>query len=154
MKINELQTIQVSLFSWIQKYLKDHGFLMLTSLMFKRISSRQKHFNIRISPQSCHPFNVKTGFIKGEALRLLRTNSDRDSFEARKRDFQSRLEERGYPTDIVKKTLSSVQFSSRQTALKTKIRTSKRITPLVTTYNPATPNLKKILMKHWHLLSI
>ena len=24
--------------------------------------------------------------------------------------------------------------------------------PFVTTYNPATPNLKKILMKHWHII--
>jgi len=102
---------------------------------------------------SAHPFNVKKGFIKGETLRLLRTNSDRESFEARKRDFQSRLFERGYPKDLVTDILSSVQFSSRQSSLENKPRTSKSILPFVTTYNPATPNLKRILTKHWHLLS-
>ena len=30
---------------------------------------------------SCHPPGVKKGFIKGEALRLLRTNSSRFNFE-------------------------------------------------------------------------
>ena len=30
---------------------------------------------------SCHPPGVKKGFIKGEALRLLRTNSSRNIFE-------------------------------------------------------------------------
>ena len=102
---------------------------------------------------SAHPFNVKKGFIKGEALRLLRTNSDRESFEARKRDFQSRLLERGYPKDLVINILSTVEFSARQSALDNKGRTSKQILPFVTTFNPATPNLKKILTKHWHLLS-
>ena len=33
-----------------------------------------------------------------------------------------------------------------------KPKTSKRIMPFVTTFNPATPNLRKILIKHWHLI--
>ena len=40
---------------------------------------------------SCHPFNTKKGFIKGEALRLLRTNSVKENFETSKQDFQQRL---------------------------------------------------------------
>ena len=39
----------------------------------------------------------------------------------------------------------------RNTALQNKPKTSKKIIPFITTFNPATPNLKKILMKHWHL---
>ena len=31
--------------------------------------------------KSCHPPGVKKGFIKGEALRLLRTNSSKETFE-------------------------------------------------------------------------
>ena len=30
---------------------------------------------------SCHPAGVKKGFVKGEALRLLRTNSSKDMFD-------------------------------------------------------------------------
>ena len=40
---------------------------------------------------SCHPFSVKKGFIKGETLRLLRTNSVNTKFESLKLDFESRL---------------------------------------------------------------
>ena len=39
---------------------------------------------------SCHPFNTKKGFIKGEALRLLRTNSVKENFYKYKRDFELR----------------------------------------------------------------
>ena len=49
--------------------------------------------------------------------------------------------------------MTDIHFSSRKAALQTKPKTSKNILPLVTTYNPATPNLKKILMKYWHLIS-
>ena len=36
---------------------------------------------------SCHPLSVKKGFVKGEALRLLRTNSAKESFEFKKLQF-------------------------------------------------------------------
>ena len=60
---------------------------------------------------------------------------------------------RGYPHNLVRKILTEVQFSSRQSALRNKTRTSRPPLPFVTTYNPATPNLKKILMKHWHFIN-
>ena len=36
---------------------------------------------------SCHPLSVKKGFVKGEALRLKRTNSVKESFEFKKLQF-------------------------------------------------------------------
>ena len=45
---------------------------------------------------SCHPFSVKKGFIKGEALHLLRKNLVKEIFELRKLEFLTRLIERGY----------------------------------------------------------
>ena len=36
-------------------------------------------------------------------------------------------------------------------ALHNKTKKAKEILPFVTTFNPATPNIKKILMKHWHI---
>ena len=82
---------------------------------------------------SCHPSNCKKGFVKGEALRLLRTNSVRENFEQSKRDLR-------------------VKFTDRKEALRNKTKQTKEVLPFVTTYNPATPNLKKILMKHWHII--
>ena len=40
---------------------------------------------------SCHAPGVKKGFIKGEALRLLRTNSSKTSFEEKIKNFRSNL---------------------------------------------------------------
>ena len=45
---------------------------------------------------SCHPPGVKRGFIKGEAIRLLRTNSSKTTFEECLANFKRRLEARGY----------------------------------------------------------
>ena len=101
----------------------------------------------------CHPLSLKKGFIKRETLCLLRTNSIEEKFETYKLVFQSRLLERGYPRKLVEKTLAEVVFSSPNEALKNKINTSKNILPFVTTFNPAVPKLKEILMKNWFLIS-
>ena len=82
---------------------------------------------------SCHPSNCKKGFVKGEALRLLRTNSVRENFEQSKRDLR-------------------VKFTDRKEALRNKTKQTKEILPFVNTYNPATPNRKKSLMKHWDII--
>ena len=91
----------------------------------------------------------KKGFIKGKALRFLRTNSVRDNFEQSKRDL-----ERGYANANARsrKLRTEVKFTDRNEALRNKTKQTKEILPFVTTYNPASPNLKKILMKHWDII--
>ena len=42
---------------------------------------------------SCHSFNTKKGFIKGEGLRLLRTNSVKGNFYKYKWDFDHSVTE-------------------------------------------------------------
>ena len=103
--------------------------------------------------RSCYPPGVTKGFIKGEALRLLRTNSSRTTFEENIRNFATRLKDRGYPAATVEKHLSEVKFSERETSLTNRNRTAqKKILPFVTQYHPALPNLKEILMGKWHLI--
>ena len=58
--------------------------------------------------KSCHPQGK--GFIKGEALRLLRTNSSKIMFEEKITNFKSHLLQRGYPEDLINTTLSEVKF--------------------------------------------
>ena len=41
----------------------------------------------------------------------------------------------------------------RKTVLQKNPKNSKKIIPFVTTFNLATPNHKKILIKHWHLIA-
>ena len=45
---------------------------------------------------SCHPPGVKRGFIKREAIRLLRTNSSKTTYEEYLANVKRRLEARGY----------------------------------------------------------
>ena len=102
---------------------------------------------------SSHPPSVKKGFIKGETLRLLRTNSVKETFELWKLEFLARLLERGYPRELAENILAKVKFSSQNEAVQNKTKTSRNVLPFITTFNPATPNLKRILMKHWHLIT-
>ena len=101
---------------------------------------------------SCHPTGVKRGFVKGEALRLLRTNSSKTQFEERINNFKAKLLERGYPGNFIKKTLSEVNFEDRGRALLQNEKENKRILPFVTQYQPSVPNLKQILLDKWHLI--
>ena len=62
---------------------------------------------------SCHPPSVTKGFIKGEALRLLRTNSSQFTFEENMSNFKTHLQNRDYPARIVQKHLSEIKFSDK-----------------------------------------
>ena len=115
---------------------------------FKPTETFQIHGLLFVSPA-----RRNKSFIKGEALRLLRTNSSQLTFEENIRNFAVRLKNRGYPTATVQKHLSEVEFSERKTALKNKnITAQKKILPFVTQYHPALPNIKEILMGKWHLI--
>ena len=71
---------------------------------------------------SCHPPGVNRGFVKGEAIRLLRTNSSKTTFEECLSNFKLGLEARGYPKAMIERSLTGVTFASRQSALKQKIK--------------------------------
>ena len=101
---------------------------------------------------SCHPPGVRKGFIKGKALRLLRTNSSKTTFEENITQFKRRLRDRGYPDNLLENVLSEIKFNERMSALLNKQKTRKRILPFVTEYRPSVPNLKNILMSKWHLI--
>ena len=101
---------------------------------------------------SCHPPGVKKGFIKGEALRLLRTNSSKRTFEENRKLFKQRLRVRGYPNNLIDETLSEVKYEETMSALKKKHNSHQRILPFVTEYRPSVPNLRNVLMSKWHLI--
>ena len=79
---------------------------------------------------SSHPPGVKKGFIKGEALRLLRTNSSETAFNDSITNFKLRLIARCYPHKMIQTTLSEVSFARRQSALQQKAKAWKQILPL------------------------
>ena len=63
---------------------------------------------------TCHPPGAKKGFVKGEALRLLRTNSSIKTFEENITTFKKHLLERGYPQNLINNTISKVKFQLRK----------------------------------------
>ena len=74
---------------------------------------------------------------------LFRTNSVKESFELKKKEFLTCPIEQIYPQDLVEKVLADAQFSSCNTKLKNKPKLSKKILPFIRTFNPAYQNLKK-----------
>ena len=60
---------------------------------------------------SGHPPSVKNVFVKGEALRILRTNSSKDTFEENISKFQRHLRARGYRCNLVEKLLPEIKFT-------------------------------------------
>ena len=90
--------------------------------------------------------------MNGLSLLIYHTNSSEETFVENIRIFKLRLRTRGYPNNLIDKTLSEVKFSHRKKALKDNTRVQKKILPVVTQYNPFAPNLKYILMEKWHLI--
>ena len=84
-------------------------------------------------------------FIKGEALRFLRTNYSQFTFEENMSNFKTRLQNRDYSARIVEKHLSEIKFSDREMSL------AQKILPFVTQYRLTLPNLMNTLMGKWHL---
>ena len=86
---------------------------------------------------ACHPLDVRKGFIKGEALRLLRSNSSKATFEENITQFKCRLRDRGYPDNLLENAQSEIKFSDRISALQNKRKTGKRTLPFVIEYQPS-----------------
>ena len=104
------------------------------------------HFNL------FHPPRVKNAFIKGEAMRLLRTNSSKTTFEESLVKFKKHLRTRGYSKTVIERSLSGVNFAARPSALTQTKKANERILPFVPTYHPAVNNLKQTLVEQWSLI--
>jgi len=63
-------------------------------------------------------------------------------------NFETRLEARGYPKNLIESTLTEVSFAGLQSAPKKQTKQSKgKIVPFVMTYHPGVKTLKQILMQ-------
>ena len=122
---------------------KRHSILDVRTHLKQTETFQYTHFD------SCHPPGVRKGFTRGEALRLLRTNPSNARLDEHITLFKQRLQHRGYPDNLLNKTLSEVKFSQRMSALHNKQKTRKRILPFVTEYRPSMPDLKHILMNKY-----
>ena len=124
--------------------LKKHSILDVRTHFKPTETFQYTHFD------SCHPPGVRKGFIKGEVLRLLGTNSSKAKFDEHIALFKQRLRHTGYPYNLLNMTLSEVNFSQRMSAVQNKQKTRKRILPFRTEYRPSVPDLKRFLMNKWY----
>ena len=62
---------------------------------------------------SCHPKEAFKGLVRGEAIRILRSNSSQAKFESTISTFRHHLLCRGYPKSFVDPLLASVLYSLR-----------------------------------------
>ena len=67
---------------------------------------------------SCQPPGLKKCFIKGRALRHLRTDSSQTTSEENIKNFENHLIERGYSVPIVRKYLSELKFADKKQPFK------------------------------------
>jgi hypothetical protein len=63
--------------------------------------------------KSYHTLGMKTGFIKGEAIRYARTCSRRSDYNRMIALFTIRLQRRGYPLPLIQQTINQVNYKLR-----------------------------------------
>ncbi|XP_065832000.1 uncharacterized protein [Oscarella lobularis] len=68
---------------------------------------------------SAHPPGVKKAIPLGETHRYLRSTSDKEAFERRKRQLETRLKERGYPLSFTQALTERLPFERRKELLPT-----------------------------------
>ncbi|XP_041461655.1 uncharacterized protein LOC121412959 [Lytechinus variegatus] len=102
---------------------------------------------------SCHPRHCKTGIAYSQALRLRRICSEDPDFSFHTRNLQKHLCARGHGARAVQLAINKVRSLPRSEVLKPKSnkKTTDRI-PLVTTFHPNLPPLRKILCDNHHIL--
>ena len=117
-----------------------------------KVKTYQKPLNCHsyLPSNSNHPPGCIKGFIKGELIRLCRTNSEERDFLHYKRLFRERLRNRGYKDSYLSLIFPLIQHSDRQTYLAPKIAPTNSVLPIVlpwdrnTYYNRLKDNLTRL----------
>ena len=104
-------------------------------------------------PSTCFPKNNICNIPKGIALRLRRICDDDDTFDKRSLEYQNYLIARDHKPSTVKKHFSEVKNITRTEARKKQTKKDKvSDIRFITTYNPALPNINKIIYDNLSIL--
>ena len=104
---------------------------------------------------SCHPRHCKTGIAFSQALRLRRICSNESDFSRHAQVLKNHLVVRGHSSHRVKQAIARAKAIPRSTALENKAKASSASNtkiPLVTTFHPNLPPLRKITSNNHHIL--
>ena len=105
------------------------------------------------SPNTCYPNNNISNIPKGIALRLRRICDDDDKFDKRSLEYQNYLIARDHKPSTVKQHFAEVRNKTR-TQARQKQNKKDKVSDIkfVTTYNPALPNINKIIRDNLSIL--
>ncbi|XP_069102132.1 uncharacterized protein [Argopecten irradians] len=104
---------------------------------------------------SAHPGFVFKGLIKGECIRHMRNTSDPKVLETNLNKFKQRLRKRGYSIKEIETSINTSLSTCRQKLLDSNHTDRHMNVPLVmiTKYNPDSRKIRRIITKHWHLIT-
>ena len=103
---------------------------------------------------SCHPYRTKRSIPYNLGLRLCRICSSDTAFNKRCDELAEHLKKRGYRKKLSLREIDKAKQVPRDQALKPSVPKHKcnQGIPFVVTYNLASPNLNKIISKHFPIL--
>jgi hypothetical protein len=125
---------------------------------FLKVKTFQKSMNLYlyIPWDSFHSIRTKAGFIKGELIRYLKTNSNEDDFNSIRTMFAARLQNRGYPAWFIQKCFSQVQYIDRIEYLQPSEKPPSDVKPifLMLPYHDVfiERKLAHSIRRHWYVL--
>ena len=94
---------------------------------------------------SCHPSHTKQSIPFSMALRLKRICSTDEFFNKRSDALTTHLIKRGYTHRFIKEEIEKVRQISRSKTLETSLKNESNRIPFVVTFNPALPNIRRII---------
>lgn len=101
---------------------------------------------------SAHPPTVFKGFIKGEIIRYIRNTSDEANLNKIIQQFKGHLLNRNYTSEEIDTAIHEALSFNREELLGENNRNKSKAHVFITRYNPAVKQLKRKLIKHWHML--
>ena len=103
---------------------------------------------------SSHPYHTKKSIPYSLALRLRRICSKDDFFDTRSTELEHYLTKRGYKNNFVKSQTSRAKSIPRNKTLRENLPEIKKPdrVPFITTYNPALPNIHRVLRQKQPIL--
>ena len=140
------------------EYLDTYIYLVGHTLHTK-VHSKPCDSHSYLIPSSCHATHIIENIPKGIAHRLYRIHSEQHNYESSVKEYTGYLEARGYHKDNIAAAFNEIANHDRMELVRGKGELaheskSSRCFPLVCDFNPALPNVTKVLNKHKYILEL
>ncbi|KAJ1155024.1 hypothetical protein NDU88_007760 [Pleurodeles waltl] len=122
----------------------------LTTVVYYKPTDR----NTLLQFQSFHPRSLRENLPVGQFLRLRRNCTELTDYKKHAQQLTDKLRARGYPDHLLRRADKRARVNPRETLLQSRSRTNKGDRLIcVTTFNPASNTVKKIINDDWKILT-